>query len=394
MATIDDLNEDLQRQSVSSQVELWELELSPSSFAYFYSGLDEDLGEVQFRQRGGGATINNYEAIPIEGEGFSLQSDGPSARPKITVANILTTFSDALGGLTNKDLLGKKIYRRRTLEKYLYPTDTSDPAVEMPTQMYFIDRIAEESILHIKFELASPFDLNGIRLPKRVVMGNSCSWRYQGSAPEIAAADRQGSCTWSQGGLIKIDGSTEKRVYFNKDDEPIVSDGNTITVYTSGAITKNQLYRTNADTSGFKKVDENGNLVAPGTVYDYWQAVNTSSSPGTLSDSNPNVRRVRVYDAAWGSGVTYNAYTDSRYNEYAARSNRVWQVKNKTVTGTPNPTINPGWQIGDQCSKSLTACTLRYCTRWSTAGGGTGRPAVDKIRNKEIPFGGFPGISN
>jgi len=257
VANIDDLNDDLQKQSVSAQVELWELELSSGNFAYFYSGLDSDLGEVQFRPRAGGTPINTYEAMPIQGEGFSLQSDGPSARPKLTVANILTTFSDALGGLQNKDLLGKKIYRRRTLEKYLYDNDTSDPAVEMPVQMYFIDRIAEESILQVQFELASPFDLAGIKLPKRVILGNSCSWKYQGAAPEVAAADKQGACSWSQKGIINI-GGTNRNVYFNKDDEPLISNSTGVTAHSGGTITENQIYSTNADTSRIQKVNADG----------------------------------------------------------------------------------------------------------------------------------------
>lgn len=391
MANIDDLNDDLQKQSVSAQVELWELELSSGNFAYFYSGLDSDLGEVQFRPRAGGTPINTYEAMPIQGEGFSLQSDGPSARPKLTVANILTTFSDALGGLQNKDLLGKKIYRRRTLEKYLYDNDTSDPAVEMPVQMYFIDRIAEESILQVQFELASPFDLAGIKLPKRVILGNSCSWKYQGAAPEVAAADKQGACSWSQKGIINI-GGTNRNVYFNKDDEPLISNSTGVTAHSGGTITENQIYSTNADTSRIQKVNADGTLSAAGTLKDYWQARGTYTSPGTLSSTNPRVRQVRLY-TGFSAGQTFNAYTDPRYNEYALSDDKVYRVKDKTVSGSPAPSAgNSGWIKGDQCSKSLRACNSRYCARWTTAGGG-GKPDVTKISDKEIPFGGFPGLS-
>jgi lambda family phage minor tail protein L len=393
MATIEDLTQDLQKQSVSAQIELWELELSPSSTAYFYSGLDEDLGQIQFRQQGGGATINTYEALPIQGEGFNLQSDGPSARPKLSVANILTTFSDALGGLKNKDLIGKKIYRRRTLEKYLYPTDTSDPAVEMPVQMYFIDRLAEESILTVQYELAAPFDLASISIPKRMILGNTCSWKYKGAASEIIASDRQGACTWSSNGEVNIYQQGTISVYVTKDDEPILPDNLSVTTHTgTESITVDELYSTTADTSGFKKIDQNGNLVAPGTVLDYWQAKRSLSSPGTLSDTNPNVRRVRLYDTSWGVGTTYNGYTDPRYNEYARDSQKVWRVRGNTITGGNSPPTNAFWQVGDQCSKSLKACNMRYSASVSEFAS----PAVlgtKILRNKELPFGGFPGIS-
>lgn len=392
MATIDDLNSDLQKQSVAAQVELWELELSSSSTAYFFSGLDESLSQVRFRARGGGATINTYEALPIEGDGFSLQSDGPSARPTVTIANILTTFSGALQGLENKDLLGKKLYRRRTLDKYLYDTDTSDPAVEMPPQLYYIDRIAEESILHIKFELASPFDLAGIKLPKRVIMGNTCTWKYQGRAPEVAVQDRQGACSWSTTGLININGN-DRRVYFNRDDEPVVSISADIQTSVA-SVEKNRFYRTTASTTNFDKINANGTLVSPGTVYDYWQATRTTSSPGTPSDDNPNFRRIRVY-STWSSSTEYDAYTDPQRNEYVRTNNKIYQViKRSITTGATNPANSAFFKLGDQCSKSLVGCNARYCADWVTPSGDAGRPSVDTLRDKDLPFGGFPGLSN
>ena len=63
--------------------------------------------------------VNTYDAIPVEAEGFEVKSQGAAARPVITFANILSTFGDALGSLTPDDLIGKKLYRRKTLKKYL-----------------------------------------------------------------------------------------------------------------------------------------------------------------------------------------------------------------------------------------------------------------------------------
>lgn len=395
MATVDDLNEDLQKQSVDAAVELWEIELSPSTSAYFFSGLDSDLDTVDFRDRVTPATtIRTYEALPILGEGFSQKSDGPSARPKLTVANILDTFSGALGGLTNKDLLGKKIYRRRTLEKYLHPTDTSSPPVEMPIQMYYIDRISDQSILSVTFELASPFDVGGIQLPKRVILGNACSWEYQGAASSKAIQNRRGACSWATNRqLVDQETGTVHTHSFNKDDEPIFLDNRTITEYTGQAVDQDKIYKTAADTTNLRKVnaDKTTSAPAPGTVYDYWQAMATNAAPGTPSDTNPAFRRVRIA-AAYNASTTYTAYTDPRRNEIAWSGGTLYQVRETTEVADSHSLSSNKWFNTDQCSKSLTGCILRYCARSTNPGSEGHRTSVLKIRDKELPFGGFPGI--
>ena len=393
MATVDDLNEDLQKQSVDAAVELWEIELSSSTSAYFFSGLDSDLDTVEFRDRVTPALTRTYEALPILGEGFSQKSDGPSARPKLTVANILDTFSGALGGLTNKDLLGKKIYRRRTLEKYLHPTDTSSPPVEMPIQMYYIDRISDQSILSVTFELASPFDVGGIQLPKRVILGNACSWEYQGAASSKAIQNRRGACSWATNRqLVDQETGTGHIHSFNKDDEPIFLDNRTITEYTGQAVDQDKIYKTAADTTNLRKVNADKTTSAPGTVYDYWQAMATNAAPGTPSDTNPAFRRVRIADAAYDATITYTAYTDPRRNEIALSGGTLYQVRETTEVADSHSLSSNKWFNTDQCSKSLTGCILRYCARSTNPGSEGHRTSVLKIRDKELPFGGFPGI--
>ena len=97
-----DLIKDVQKQDPGSQfIELWEIELSSSASAYFFTGLEADLTTIQFRYRTSPGTTRTYTALPLHAEGFNLQSAGASARPTIQVANVLSTFSDALGGLTN-----------------------------------------------------------------------------------------------------------------------------------------------------------------------------------------------------------------------------------------------------------------------------------------------------
>ena len=106
-----DVVKDVQKQDPgSAYIELFELEIGTNSYAYFFSGLEADLSTIQFRDYSSPGTIRTYTALPLMIEGLNLQAAGPSARPTLTVANVLSTFSDALGGITNEDLLGKKLY--------------------------------------------------------------------------------------------------------------------------------------------------------------------------------------------------------------------------------------------------------------------------------------------
>ena len=219
--------EQAQKQEIdSSIVVLWEIQLKGDEYVHFHAGVEADLSTVQFRDREDSSIINSYTALPVAAEGFEVQSDGAAQRPTITFANVLSTFGDALQledgtVLTNKDLLGKKVYRRRTLYKYCYGQsgDSPDRSIEYPIQMYFVDRIATETPELIVFELASGYDLAGIMTPRRVITGNSCSWIYTGAAPEKTVAERIGGCTWSEYGKIPDRLGTIQTVYFNKKDD-------------------------------------------------------------------------------------------------------------------------------------------------------------------------------
>ena len=48
------------------------------------------------------------------------------------------------------------------------PYGTPDPTAEYPQEIYKIDRKSTESRDIVQFELAAPFDLAGVRSPKRI----------------------------------------------------------------------------------------------------------------------------------------------------------------------------------------------------------------------------------
>ena len=107
------LVQDLQKQNPNSAlIVLYEIELSTSSSVYFHSG-ENVWSTVTFKSDG--STDQNYTAIPVHAEGF--ETGGQNPRPSIVFANIESVFSGAVGA-DYTELLGKKVTRRTTLEKY------------------------------------------------------------------------------------------------------------------------------------------------------------------------------------------------------------------------------------------------------------------------------------
>ena len=424
-----DLIKDLQKQNPGSAiVELYEIELdtdiTTNTTAYFHRGLENNMTTIKFRSATKGSVsgkydILEYEAIPMEIEGFETKSGEPSARPLLTIANVLTNFSDALEGLENEDLLGKKITRRKTLYKYCVGQsgDQGDyiAPIEFPKEVYFFDRIASQFSSMITFELASAYDLEGYKLPRRIIIGGACPWKYQGADIGITEGSRTGACTWSRFSRNDTNAYTN---FVNKADEPVIPISFAPTSdYSSGALTANYIYR--VQKTGLNRIESNQTILANddtnNPVYDYWQGteVVTSANAGTPSDTNRNFRRVRFYKE-YNTGEKWaNVYTDKNYSDYVSyiigsdpNDNRtletyprLFRVINQTQIGGDYKPNNNGypkqgkyWERADICGKTLNSCMQRYQFNPVNINSDSDKgPGFNRDETKTLMFGGFPG---
>ena len=221
-----ELGVDTLKQEINSgYLEFYELVVGEGSnnTLYFHDGKNENAADIQYDG-------NTYIAIPILINGIEIKGDGAIARPSLTVANVeslikssskfKTQMADGTWGaivdgvpitandFKLDDLIGSRITRRRTLEKYL----TSDPLVEFPKDIYIIDRVAQKTNQFVTFELAPPHDLGGVRLPTRNVIGKYCPWRYQAARNGIVAS------TQEEGFVVE-----EKKVFNNGSIEILVN---------------------------------------------------------------------------------------------------------------------------------------------------------------------------
>jgi len=176
------IESDIQKLAPGELVELFTVDLNPigvNEIYHFHNGVN-----------GLGATVIwqgvDYTRFPIEAVGFDKTGSGSIPRPSIRVANI-TGLLDALAR-ENDDLVGAKFIRHRTFSKYLdavnFPggiNPTADPNVHLDDEIWFIDRKASVNKVYVEWELAAAFDLSGVKLPRRQVIQNVCTWQYRSS---------------------------------------------------------------------------------------------------------------------------------------------------------------------------------------------------------------------
>ena len=168
----------LQNINPSAIIELFTLQLDNSlhgatTIHRFHNGSSlKDNGEIVWAG-------NSYQRFPIKAEGFKY-GKGQLPRPTLTVSNALGTITaillDVNATTTGNDLTGATVTRIRTLARFLdavnfpgniNPYGTPDSTAEFPQEIYKIDRKAAENREVVQFELASVFDLAGVRAPKR-----------------------------------------------------------------------------------------------------------------------------------------------------------------------------------------------------------------------------------
>jgi lambda family phage minor tail protein L len=175
------ISSELQKLAPNSIIELFELDADAfgGDVYYFHAGTNELTQTVTWQGQ-------EYLPYPVQITGFEFSAGGQLPRPKMVVSN-LTGIITALV-LAYDDLLGAKVTRKRTMQKYLDAINfdggvnpNADPTAEFPDDIYYIERKIGESKTVVEFELSASFDVQGVRLPRRQIIQNICPWKYRGA---------------------------------------------------------------------------------------------------------------------------------------------------------------------------------------------------------------------
>ncbi len=348
-----------------------------------------------------------YEPMPIAIEGIERHSDGASARPRLTIPNVETLFRNNnplrtqlaaaplnVSDFVLDDLLGKRLVYRRTLKKYVkLSSESATPSnsFQFPRSEYVIDRISGKTSISVELELASPFELTGVKVPNRVVVGKYCPWSYKGW--RLDKTDVKSACHWDS--KMRDHNGDRPFQFFTIDDEPLIFreclPTNLGDLGYSSSTTYNindivyfapLLYQATSETVGNTPAEKSGHWRIVRT-YELW----TNSLPVTIFDGD--ARRATY---AFKNGEVYKAVVPQNPSGATGQTN--------------DPETNPAsWVRGDVCGKLIASCKARYQSDIRTAISQTGVTAIktdangvkhavpSAIFNNQIslPFGGFPG---
>ena len=206
-ASFDDAERQVRKTFHDAVVELFEIDLSSlnkpgftvvtGTLNYYFcnfvvpkpTSTQEGAEKPIWRRSETSAAEQEYEPIPILASGYERTSKGQIPQPEITVSNVFGVLSGLIDSLD--DLVGARVFRRRTLGKYLGNFSTKDFDIFFPTDIFYIERKVSENNLSVTFQLASPFDVEGLMLPRRVVTHNHCLWVYR--SPECGYGNGRSS---------------------------------------------------------------------------------------------------------------------------------------------------------------------------------------------------------
>lgn len=391
--------QDLQTQSQASPlVQLFEVEKGDGTFTYISPGEDSDGSSLQMYDYSSNTTLRTYAPYPVVADGFDIKVTGAITRPTCSFSNVGSNFTTLIGTSDIDSIVGKKFIRRLTLKKYLAgesaDTGSGAQSVEFTRQVWTIARVVSKDSTLVIFELSSPFDLQGVKIPARQIVANACPWEYTGASPNLTESNKCGGCSWHNEGTFQVSAynSVSQKVFVTADDEYIHSSSASYTDYTAAAsgtsFALNDYIKLTGQSA--KQIDNTGTITAVTNVITYWivNTAGTKAELGTPSAVNAKFDSVRVYNT-YNASTTYKVYTDDRLNEIALHSNTVWKAQQQTVGNAPGFTRY--WKRADECGKRLSSCGKRFGFSPVLVTDANSRAKASINTSRVLPFGGFPG---
>lgn len=384
-------------ESIASEIQ----KLDPSSVIELFELDSTSLGGDIFRFHNGTNKLsqnivwqgNEYIRFPIQVTGFETSGQGQFPRPTVSVSNVMSAITTIL--IQYGDLIGSKFTRKRTMLKYLdavnFPggvNPDADPDASMADDVFYIDRKALEDRDQVHFELSSAADLQGVKIPQRVITKNICPWIYRGpecgftgiplydendnpipapTSPEAISmmaawntlqsdlailASAQATLSTASATLTAAQKYTQE-VHYEKNNSPLY-------------------YVAEYSIFGTVKAYWNDALVSLGTTYTRgaWKEFGFTDFIGS-GDFYEIVKNTRDEAAVTAAQTAYNT---ALTNRNTAQSNVDTAQSNFDTALAAVPLDDEVYQ-NDICGKRLHSCKLRF---------GATNP---------LTYGGFPGVS-
>jgi len=173
MSFEENIASDTQKLEVGDIIALYEIELEDvgsNQILYFTESINNDYTPIAFNSR-------TYYPIHLESSGWEVTGQETLPRPKLIVSNVLLSFVSHIN--TFDDMIGAKLIRRRTFKKYLDGQPTANPDAEFPKDIFRIRQKTQQTKAAVEFELSPYIDFEGIKIPKRQILRDFCTWIYR-----------------------------------------------------------------------------------------------------------------------------------------------------------------------------------------------------------------------
>jgi len=411
-----------------------------------------------------------YYPAPIQAEGFDISSRGTLPTPVLRMTAQKEEGIQALSILRRAihkygDIVGAKVTRIRTFAKYLDPDNFSsisqidgkqgvyesnfpdqyepDPYAEFPRDIFYIERKSNENKINLEYELSALIDVEGVKLPRRVVLSQKCGFTYRGcgcfyeqkeSETFSALYSSVTSSGWSKSATSGAWGTSQSHSAFAQASTTGSGTGALFSVETdSGGIptftwVSGGLGYAVDDTLTFNDPSlsgescllyvssvtldpKNQKIAGPGTTSKLLAKCEIRDSELSLPDSAPPVATLSDEDIKTKLEVS-NLRSDGQWGAKKGyeKGQYVFVVKNnikyyfvarekiptlsKFLTDNPSAEEshhlrfappNPDYWLSDMCSKTLQGCRKR----WGLEGGVEVGKSKD-FKKGELQYGGFP----
>jgi lambda family phage minor tail protein L len=151
-----------------AKIHLYEIDLAALGVTDKYRFHSENkVGTIIWNDRA-------FTEMAIQAEGFEISGRGQLPTPTMTVSNVFGIFSDLVSEYDG--LVGSQLTRYVTTPDHL--NQVGDNYTITDPDIWFISSYTDNAIA-VSFTLKSSFDLQGIKLPNRVILRDLCQWVYK-----------------------------------------------------------------------------------------------------------------------------------------------------------------------------------------------------------------------
>lgn len=152
-------------------VVMYELDLQYLGMGIFrFSPTSVDGAPVMFNG-------SEYPPAAIEVTGFAWDGQGTMPRPSLTLSTPDLSLLNTI--VSFDDLVGASFHRIKTFRKYLDDGSAANTGMSFPREEYVIERKSSQSRHTVAFELSVHLDQQGLKLPRKLVLRDSCVHTYR-----------------------------------------------------------------------------------------------------------------------------------------------------------------------------------------------------------------------